>query len=198
MPNTPTIRGELTPDPNVCNFFVDRPLVEEGWSVTFDSDFESMESPLIDRLFEIDGLRRIRVTGTELSMVKDPSLSWQELVGQIVPVLREVLAGEEPAISAAAVEAVKNAPREEIAPRVQDLFDAHINPALASHGGYARLVKVEDRDVYVEMGGGCQGCAASKATLRFGIEAAIRQVVPQVRNVVDVTDHASGTNPYYA
>jgi Fe/S biogenesis protein NfuA len=64
------------------------------------------------------------------------------------------------------------------------------------HGGFVKLVKVEDRDVFLEMGGGCQGCAASQATLRQGIEAAIRDVAPQVRNVVDVTDHAAGTNPY--
>ncbi len=197
--NTPSsIRGELTPDPNVCNFILDRPLIEEGWSVVFDSDMEAMESPLIERLFEIDGLMRVRVTGAEISMTKEPSFSWQELAGQIVPVLREVLAGEHPPISAAALDAVKNLPPEEIAPCVEDLLNTHINPALASHGGYARLVKVEDRDVFVEMGGGCQGCAASKATLRFGIEAAIRQVAPQVREVVDVTDHASGTNPYFS
>ena len=81
---------------------------------------------------------------------------------------------------------------------VERLFESHINPALASHGGFARLVKVEDRDVYIEMGGGCQGCASSQATLRHGIETAIRQVAPQVREVIDVTDHGAGENPYYA
>ena len=59
-------------------------------------------------------------------------------------------------------------------------------------------MKVEERDVFLEMGGGCQGCAASQATLRHGIESAIRRVVPQVREVIDVTDHESGENPYYA
>lgn len=198
MSTPPSIRGELTPDPNVCNFILDRPLIEEGWSVVFDSDLEAMGSLLIERLFEIDGLMRVRVTGGEISMTKEPPFSWQELAGQIVPLLREVLAGEEPPISDAAVDAVRNLPAEEIAPRVEDLLNTHINPALASHGGYARLVKVEERDVFLEMGGGCQGCSASKATLRFGIEAAIRQVAPHVRAVVDVTDHTSGTNPYFS
>jgi Fe-S cluster biogenesis protein NfuA len=111
--------------------------------------------------------------------------------------MRPVLEQAEEAISETALDEVRNAPPEDIEPLVQRLFDEYVNPALASHGGFARVVKVEDRDVHVEMGGGCQGCAASQATLRHGIETAIRQVAPQVRQVIDVTDHAAGTNPFY-
>ena len=92
---------------------------------------------------------------------------------------------------------LQNAPTDDIEPAVAELFEEQINPALASHGGFVRLVKVEGRDVHVEMGGGCQGCASSKATLRYGVESAIRRVAPQVRQIVDVTDHAAGANPYY-
>lgn len=192
------IRGELTPDPNICKFMVDRDLVEPGWTVIFDSEFESQDSPLIDRLFQVEGLARVRVYGPNIVVTKTTDMMWQELATQIVPAIREALGSDEPPISQVALDAVKQAPQEEIAPTIESLFESHINPALASHGGYARLVKVEDRDVYVEMGGGCQGCAASQATLQYGIESAIRQVAPQVREVVDVTDHASGENPYYS
>ena len=192
------IRGELMPDPNVCKFIVDRPVVEPGWTVIFDSAFESQDSPLIDALFQIEGLARVRVSDAEIVISKTTDMMWQELATQIVPAIREVLHQDDAPISQAALDAVKNAPAEDIAPTIESLFETHINPALASHGGYARLVRVEDRDVYVEMGGGCQGCAASQATLQFGIESAIRQVAPQVREVVDVTDHAAGENPYYS
>ena len=192
------IRGELTPDPNICKFMVDGDLVEPGWTVIFDSEFESFDSPLVDALFGIEGLARVRISGSDIVITKTSDLMWQELATQIVPAIREVLGADQPPISQAALDVVKQAPQEDIAPTVESLLESHINPALASHGGYARLVKVEDRDVYVEMGGGCQGCAASQATLRFGIESAIRQVAPQVREVVDVTDHAAGENPYYS
>ena len=66
------------------------------------------------------------------------------------------------------------------------------------YGGFVRLDRVEDRDVFLEMGGGCQGCSASRVTLREGIEQAIRQACPQVREVVDITDHDAGENPYYS
>ena len=86
-----------------------------------------------------------------------------------------------------------------IAEKVQQLLDVSINPALASHGGYASLVSVQDDDtVVVTMGGGCQGCAMSQATLSDGIKLAIIEAIPEVTEVVDVTDHTAGENPYYS
>lgn len=84
-----------------------------------------------------------------------------------------------------------------LAERVQQVVDEVINPGIAAHGGFVELVDVSDDTVYLRMGGGCQGCAASAATLRQGIERMVRQEVPQIENIVDVTDHAAGVNPYY-
>jgi Fe/S biogenesis protein NfuA len=82
--------------------------------------------------------------------------------------------------------------------KVRKLLDVQVNPAIAAHGGYASLVKVEDATAYITMGGGCQGCAMSALTLREGIEAAILANVPEITEVVDTTDHALGENPFYA
>ena len=82
--------------------------------------------------------------------------------------------------------------------RVAQVITQHINPAIAAHGGAAELVAVDDGTAYVRLGGGCQGCGMATVTLDQGIESAITEAVPEIRNVVDVTDHASGTNPYYA
>lgn len=83
------------------------------------------------------------------------------------------------------------------AEQVQQLIDQQINPGLAAHGGYAELKGVEDDKVYVLMGGGCQGCAVSAMTLREGIAKAITSAIPEITEVVDVTDHGAGENPYY-
>ena len=198
MPEALKINGELTPDPRVCKFTVEEPIVEPGWTVVFEKGGESHASPLPAALFAIDGVVLVRVNGNEIFVTKNAPEPWPELAARIVGAMREVLGQDTPPISPAALDEVKQAPREEIEPLVQRLFDEYINPALASHGGFARVVKVEDRDVHVEMGGGCQGCAASQATLRHGIETAIRQVAPQVREVIDVTDHDAGTNPFYS
>ena len=83
------------------------------------------------------------------------------------------------------------------AERVGLVLDQQINPAIAAHGGRAELVAVEDEVVYLRLSGGCQGCGMVSVTLSQGIETAIRESVPEVTRIVDVTDHASGTNPYY-
>lgn len=83
------------------------------------------------------------------------------------------------------------------AEKVQQLLDQQINPSLAAHGGFAQLKGVDGDKVYVFMGGGCQGCAVSAMTLREGIAASITAAIPEITEVIDVTDHDAGENPYY-
>jgi Fe/S biogenesis protein NfuA len=85
----------------------------------------------------------------------------------------------------------------DVAQRVLAILHEQINPAIASHGGHAELVSVDDDTAYLRLSGGCQGCGMASVTLSQGIEVAIRDAVPEITNVVDVTDHASGSNPYF-
>ncbi len=84
------------------------------------------------------------------------------------------------------------------AQKIQELIDQRINPAVAAHGGQIELLNVEDDAIYIHMGGGCQGCGMANATLKHGIEAMIQEEFPEIKQVIDTTDHASGTDPYYA
>ena len=86
---------------------------------------------------------------------------------------------------------------EDLAAKVQELIDSTINPAVAGHGGFVQLMEVKDNKVYIQMGGGCQGCGAADVTLKAGIERLIKEELPESEEVLDSTDHASGTNPYY-
>ena len=88
-------------------------------------------------------------------------------------------------------------PTGPLADRVKEVLDAQVNPAIASHGGAIELVDVQDTEIYLEMTGGCQGCAMSRMTLRQGVERMLAQTVPEVTAVHDVTDHASGENPFF-
>lgn len=81
--------------------------------------------------------------------------------------------------------------------RVQILFDEYVNPGIAAHGGVVTLLAVEGDKAYIEMGGGCAGCGMANVTLKQGIEVAVKEHVPEITEVVDTTDHAAGTNPYY-
>lgn len=83
--------------------------------------------------------------------------------------------------------------------KLQQLLNQHINPSLAAHGGFAELVKMEPETVaHIRMGGGCQGCSMSAATLRQGIEVMIAEALPEITEVVDVTDHDAGENPFFS
>ena len=81
--------------------------------------------------------------------------------------------------------------------KLQQLLDLHINPSLAAHSGYAEIVKMDGTVAHILMGGGCQGCAMSAATLRQGIEVMIAEAIPEITEVIDVTDHEAGENPFF-
>lgn len=81
--------------------------------------------------------------------------------------------------------------------RVQDVLSHQINPSVAQHGGWVMLLEVKDDTAYIELGGGCVGCGMVDVTLKQGVEVAIKAAVPEIVAVIDTTDHASGTNPYF-
>jgi len=87
---------------------------------------------------------------------------------------------------------------DEKSQQIQDVIDADINPAIASHGGAVELVKHAEPELFIKLVGGCQGCAMSTQTLKNGIEVLLKESFPEFENIIDTTDHASGQNPYFA
>ena len=83
------------------------------------------------------------------------------------------------------------------AEKIRRLLDTEINPAVAAHGGRVELAGVEDGVVYLSFGGGCHGCGLVDVTLKQGIETRLKELLPEIERVVDTTDHAAGTNPFY-
>jgi Fe/S biogenesis protein NfuA len=84
-----------------------------------------------------------------------------------------------------------------VAAEVQRVLDTQINPGVASHGGQVTLLDVQDGVAYIQFAGGCHGCGMASVTLKQGVEVMIKEAVPAVQKVVDITDHSSGDNPYY-
>ena len=88
-------------------------------------------------------------------------------------------------------------PEGPLAEAVQKSLEEKVNPAVQSHGGFVELVAIEDDTAYLRFGGGCQGCGMINVTLKQGVEKVLFEDVPEIKKVMDVTDHASGSNPYY-
>lgn len=88
-------------------------------------------------------------------------------------------------------------PTGPLAEKIQQVLQARVNPAIRSHGGVVSLIDVKDDIAYLQFGGGCQGCGMVDVTLKQGVEVMLKESVPELKGVMDITDHASGTNPYY-
>ena len=182
-----------------CKFVVGVPVYTGGLR-RFTAPHEATGSPLAEALFAIPGaeIQEVIVSGKLVTVVKGSTLPWQVLGKQIGVAIREALVGPHPAI----------APKEEVAAgpvdddtlyeRVSRLFDEEVNPMVARHGGRVELIDVQDAVVMLRMAGGCQGCGMADVTLRQGIEGMLGQRVPEVKGIMDITDHTAGESPYFA
>jgi NFU1 iron-sulfur cluster scaffold homolog, mitochondrial len=176
-------------DIHVCRFTVDR-AVNEG-RAEFNSADEARGNSLADRLFKLPGISKVELNDNVVAVTQSGMEDWRQIGKQIGSSIRSYLTPQ-PEIAEG-----DRLPSEEVRSRVQQVLDEMINPGVASHGGFVELVDVREDNIFIRMGGGCQGCGAADVTLRMGVEKLIRENVPQVREIFDTTDHASGANPYY-
>jgi Fe/S biogenesis protein NfuA len=147
---------------------------------------------LPDEISEVDS--RIQYQGFDLYVdsASEPWLENAEL--EFV----ENATGGELVVKAPNIKGQAPAEDSPLAQRVQYVLDAHINPSVAAHGGVVSLVDVNDQGVVVlQFGGGCHGCGQVGVTLKEGVEKTLREAIPEVTAVRDVTDHSTGENPYY-
>jgi NFU1 iron-sulfur cluster scaffold homolog, mitochondrial len=188
-------------DQQRCKFVVSEPLLQGGLR-RFTSPAEAQGSPLAEAIFAIPGLAvsELIVSGNIVTVVKQNATPWQALGKTIGAAIRSALS------TGAAVAPAAPAPRPEAGGAVNDdvlyeqvarVFDERVNPMVARHGGHVELIDVQDAVVMLRMGGGCQGCGMADVTLRQGIEGMLAQFAPAVRGIVDITDHATGANPYF-
>jgi Fe-S cluster biogenesis protein NfuA len=184
------IRADVDPqDINVCRFTVDR-LVHDG-SALFDN-VKDAQGTAAENILRIPGIAKVSLNENVVAVTQSGGQDWRQIGKRIGSAIRTFINPPPPIAEGQLLTA------EQLRARIQQVFDEQINPGVASHGGFVELLDVQDDNVYIRMGGGCQGCGAADVTLRMGIERLIRESVPQVREIFDTTDHASGQNPYYA
>ena len=195
--DTPEIRITAEPQflPTNCKFRVDRSLYS-GHLYTSDPAWAKEWSPLAAAIFSaVDGVRGIRIGRSEvmITMHEVPS-DWREMARSSGSAIRGFLQGGGEAFKEGAAEALQNT--DLVRHNAQTVIDDELNPGLASHGGWVEIQASDGADLYINMGGGCQGCSSAGETMQQGIEVAIRDKVPEVGNIFDSTDHNSGSNAY--
>jgi NFU1 iron-sulfur cluster scaffold homolog, mitochondrial len=180
-----------------CKFILNEPVLAGGVR-RFSSAEEAQGSPLAEAIFAVPGLgaTELIVSGNIVTVVKQSPTPWQAIGKAVGGAIRAALASEVPPVAAAP--RLPNAVGDDaLYEQVAKLFDEQVNPMVAKHGGRVELIDVQDAVVMLRMGGGCQGCGMADVTLRQGIEGMLTQFVPAIRGIVDITDHATGANPYF-
>lgn len=181
--------------PEQCLFRVDR-TIHAGTIYVSDPEVAAEAVPLAKVLFDLDPrVKGVRIRHGELLLVlREPLQDWRELARQAGAAIRAFLQEGRQPVAEDAASRLQGA--DLVRHRAQEVIDQRLNPALAAHGGFVEIVDSEGNDISINMGGGCQGCGSAQATLRQGIEVALREAVPELGAIHDATDHAAGVSPY--
>lgn len=187
------ISGEPSAGGDRCKFIVDRPVLPDNSAFFSNAELAKL-SPLAGELLGIPGIESVLIADNTVTLTTSYPVDWPALgIGNII---RKHLRSGPPIVEESYFE---NLPSEgDLKWVIGDLFEREINPAVAQHGGWVELIDVKKNNVYIRLGGGCQGCGAADVTLKQGIEKAIRDLAPAVGEILDTTDHAAGRNPYYS
>lgn len=191
------IKARLEPRSNACVLLLNRPLLRGLSFWAPERDVAYAHSPLASALFDLGGVGSVLIHDTTLTVVRDGSdfSPWEDFAKRVGEQVRAHLRSGIPVLDPAYEDGIPS--EDEIRTRLQRVIDEEINPGIAAHSGVIVLNRVVGNTIYITMGGGCQGCAASSITLRSGVEGAFRKEVPQLGAVLDETDHTSGVNPYF-
>ncbi|MFT7517623.1 MAG: Fe-S cluster biogenesis protein NfuA [Myxococcota bacterium] len=197
MSEETTIRITAEPQviPSNCLFRVASNMFV-GCLYTSDKEWSAEWVPLAGHLFDsVENLKGVRISNGEvlISMASTPS-DWRDVARAAGSAIREHLGAGKAAVKSGALEAQQG--DDLLRQRAQAVIDETLNPNLASHGGWVEIQASDAKELYITMGGGCQGCGSAAMTMKQGVEVGIRDAVPEIEGIHDATDHNSGANPY--
>jgi Fe/S biogenesis protein NfuA len=187
------------PDPGTLALWLEVRGVQAG-SYVYDLYFQASSDANEDDVRHVQDELTVIVPAASVEQLRGARLEWSEegdgglvLVNPNHPAPEEAAPGVPPEVLAGGITGP-------LALRVVAVLEQAVNPSIASHGGRADLVALNEEDgtAYLRLSGGCQGCAMSQMTLRQGIETTLLEEVPELTRVLDVTDHGSGDNPFYS
>ncbi|MDQ3739277.1 MAG: NifU family protein [Actinomycetota bacterium] len=160
-----------------------------GEEFRYDLSFsEYLDAAFTDEVRTHDGMKVI-IPGKDVELMSGATLDYAETTGLVI---RNPNRPEAPHIEGLTGD-------DKLSATIEAMISGEINPALASHGGFVTYVGHDgEGTAYLTMGGGCHGCSMSKATMLDGVQTMLADAIDEVKAVKDLTDHATGENPYYS
>lgn len=177
-------------------FFSETPLSKTTQEYTEST--QATLSPLATKLFGFPWTQAVEIRPDSLVLTKQDWVEWEVLLEPLKGLLSEhIESSQKPMEENPQPPKAEEWKGTEEAQQIESFLKDQVNPSLSMHGGWAELKGLDTGKAYILMGGGCQGCGQSQATLKEGIEVALKEQFSFIQSVIDVTDHAAGTNPYY-
>jgi Fe-S cluster biogenesis protein NfuA len=181
-------------DVAVCRFTSARTLYVGTKTISNAGDAKGL--PLAEKLFCLPAVGKIQLIGHLLVVTKTAERNWEDLSKEIEGILMSYLISGQ-ALTPDEVQEKMMLMGRSTKEKIQYLIDMQINPGVAEHGGSVGVVDVKDNILYLRLYGGCQGCGAADFTLKQGIETIVKRAVPEIGEIIDLTNHNAGMNPYY-
>jgi Fe-S cluster biogenesis protein NfuA len=181
-------------DASVCRFMSARTLYVGTKTINNADDAKAL--PLAEKLFCLPSVEKIQLIGHLLVVTKTAERKWEDVRKEIEGILMSYLISGQ-ALTPDDVQEKMMLMGKSTKEKVQYLIDMQINPGVAEHGGSVGVVDVKGDILYLKLYGGCQGCGAADFTLKQGIETIVKRAVPEIGEIIDLTNHDAGLNPYY-
>lgn len=181
-------------NPKLCRFTSDRTLYIG--TRTVNGKLEAQGLPLAEKLLNTTGVEKLQLIGHLLIVTRTLEREWNDLGPEVESILNSYLISGQ-ALTPDDVQDQMMLMGRSTKEKVQYLIDMQINPGVAEHGGSVGVVAVKDNILYLRLYGGCQGCGAADFTLKQGIETIVKRAVPEIAQIIDLTNHRAGINPYY-
>jgi len=180
------ISAQITPNPHTLKFVVDRMLLEYG-SIDFSNREKAATSPLVLKLYAINGVTAILVGTNFVSVTKSNMIDWTDLAEPVISTLQKELDGDSIGVDVSLLTAASTASGgTDIESRIREILDNEIRPAVAMDGGDITFHSYEDGVVMLQLQGACSSCPSSTLTLKMGIENRLREEIPEIRDVVQI------------
>lgn len=189
-----TVKIEKTPNPSTLKFEIQGEISHS--SVEFNDVSEAIRSPLATKLFGFPWMEKVFIGPNFISITKQDWVEWEVLALPLAhliedhiqrgePVLLELKSFDEDEIENRDEE-IETSNESLIIKKIKKLLNQEIRPVVALDGGDISFVHFENGQLQVEMKGACAGCPSSMATLKEGVEARMKQVIPEVKEVISV------------
>jgi len=185
--------GQLDPESDAADLDVSLPVAGPT-PLYFDDPSEAQPYPLAQKLLGLEQISAILLQGQRITLCRaNEAGDWDGVIAAACVIVNGHFADQPEAKPAR-----DRTPEEgALMVKIQNILNEEINPFISAHGGFIEVRDVKDSIVYVNMSGGCQGCAQSEVTLRQGVERVLAEKVPEITRILDATDHEAGTNPFY-